>query len=354
MDRALCVSSQALIFFSARDDPHAIHVLAKVFGKQANCGNLLNTNVTALKLERDYPMGKLTKFATNAVLLKKTLAKPEAFNVGEFAKAIAADAGAMVKVSNLDTFAKLIKSEKWEKPVIHLGVAKGDLVISGQSANGKQDSMVVVKGYEKIKEDRKKVAVINADKGDDTIDRSADRMAKAKGVDVQDAKDAKINTVKGDIIILAHGDSKVSKTGNVYAKKFADKKPADIVKYLAKDKKLPLAYNGIVYLDGCFTAAGPSKGTKQNDLDNFARSVYKGLVKLGYDKLQVKGNLGAATTRRNGKEKVVDAQMEAAFNKAMEPFLSEVAKQEKSAEKAGKSLEAAVKMVKKLEEAKKA
>jgi len=83
--------------------------------------------------------------------------------------------------------------------------------------------------------------------------------------------------------------------------------------------------------------------------------VYKGIAKLGYDKLQVKGDLGVATTLDDGKGRVVDAQMEAAVNKtvnkAMKPFLSEVAKHKKRADKAGKSLVTAFEMVKKLKQA---
>ena len=264
--------------------------------------------------------GKFTKFGSGDVIYKKALSKPEAFNVGEFAKVIAEDSGAMVKVSKLNDFAKLLKDNKCKKPVVHMGVSKGNLVITVQSTDGFKDTEIIVKGYEKMKEARAKVAVVNAQKGDKTIDSSSDRMAKAKGTKSQDKDDAKLKKVTGDIIILAHGGNKGSVPGKVYASSFGDKKPKDIVDYLVKKKKLPTSYSGTIYLDGCYTAAGASKGRKQSDLNNFCGTVYAGLKKAGYSYLQVKGNLGLAVTKDDGSEDVVDAQMEALIKKKVKPL----------------------------------
>ena len=136
--------------------------------------------------------GKLTKFGAGDLIYKKALAKAAAFDVGEFAKKIAEDAGAMVKVSKLNDFAKALKSADCKKPVVHMGVSKGDLVITVQSADGFKDTEVIVKDYAKMKAARANVAVVNAQKGDDTIDSSSDRMSKAKGTKTQDKKDAKL------------------------------------------------------------------------------------------------------------------------------------------------------------------
>jgi len=264
--------------------------------------------------------GKHTKFGSGELIFKKALAKPEGFNVGEFAKAIAEDSGAMVKVSKLNDFAKLLKDNKCQKPVVHMGVSKGHLVITVQSADGFKDSEIIVKDYAKIKAAKANVAVVNAQKGDKTIDDSSDRMAKAKGTQVQDKKDAKLKEVTGDIIILAHGGNKGSVPGKVYASSFGDKKPKDIITFLVKKQKLPTSYSGTIYLDGCYTAAGASKGRKQGDLNNFCATVYAGLKKAGYSYLQVKGNLGLAVTKDDGSEDVVDAQMEAMVQKKIKPL----------------------------------
>jgi hypothetical protein len=100
------------------------------------------------------------------------------------------------------------------------------------------------------------------------------------------------------------GNAKVP--GKVHAKNFGNKKAGEIVKYL--QKTLPLSYSGVVYLDGCYTAAG---GTPQN----FMHSVYKGLVQKGYMYLQVKGNLGVAATVA-GKEVVTWPELEKQKDKA--------------------------------------
>lgn len=282
--------------------------------------------------------GKLTKFGSGDVIYKKALSNAAAFNVGEFAQKVAEDSGAMVKVSKLNDFAKLLKEQNCKKPVVHMGVYKGDLVITVQSADGFMDTEVIVKGYEKMKTDRAKVAVVNAQRGDDTIDTSSDRMAKAKGTKTQDAKDAELKEVTGDIIILAHGGNRGSKPGKVYASSFGDKKPKDIVTYLVKTKKLPTSYSGTIYLDGCYTAAGASKGTKQSDLNNFCGTVYAGLKKAGYEYLQVKGNLGLAVTKDDGTEDVVDAQMEALIKKKVKPIEKKRSEAKKNYEQINKKV----------------
>ena len=123
---------------------------------------------------------------------------------------------------------------------------------------------------------------------------------------------------KAPIIILAHGSPSKPVPGEVYAKEFADKKSNEIVDYLVKTKKLSKNYAGVIYLDGCYTAAGPKQGKDATELNNFAKKVYDGLVKEGYEYLQVKGNLGAAATKSDGTESVFDAQVEAELKKKIE------------------------------------
>ena len=131
-------------------------------------------------------------------------------------------------------------------------------------------------------------------------DPKSHKNAKVKGKDKVDFGDAGL---KGPIVILAHGrpmgNAKIP--GKVHATRFGSKKASGIVSYLAKT--LPLTYYGVVYLDGCYTAAGGSP-------NNFLLQVYKGLVKKGYLYLQLKGNLGVAATSIDGKELVTLPELE--------------------------------------------
>ena len=130
-------------------------------------------------------------------------------------------------------------------------------------------------------------------------DQGKHKKEKVKGKDKVDFAEAGL---KGPIVLLAHGaemgNAKVP--GKVHAKNFGNKNAGAIVSYLKKT--LPLSYSGVVYLDGCYTAAGGSP-------QNFMLSVYKGLVKAGYMYLQVKGNLGVAATVA-GKEVVTWPELE--------------------------------------------
>lgn len=132
-------------------------------------------------------------------------------------------------------------------------------------------------------------------------DEKRHKDAKVKGKEKIDFGDAGL---KGPIVILAHGTpmGNFKVPGKVHATRFGSKSASDIVKYLAKT--LPLTYYGVVYLDGCYTAAGASPS-------NFLLKVYRGLVKKGYLYLQVKGNLGVAVTV-GGKEVVTLPELEKA------------------------------------------
>ena len=214
---------------------------------------------------------------------------------------------------------------------IEVYVDKGKLIMSVVSKAYKKNK-VIIKDYEKRK--AAKATVINMQKGDKVIDDSSKAMAKAKGTKAKDADQVSGKDIKGDIIILAHGEPTTNLSGKVVAKKFAGKKSKDIVKYITKDLKLSKSYANTVYLDGCYTAAGKIKGRSRKDLkkelDNFSKSVYDGLVKAGYKRLQVKGNLGPAITLDDGSELVLDAQTEKQFEKQREALSKEAQKIDKA------------------------
>lgn len=220
-----------------------------------------------------------------------------------------------------------IAAKKCSKPLLKLGTDSGHLVMRIEGDNKYAKSVVIVKGFVDEKAQRAKATVINAQKGDSTIDDSSKDMAKALGTKAKTLDSADLNAKgsKAPIIILAHGTPTSSLPGTVHATDFGKKKPDEIVDYLVKTKKLEKNYAGVIYLDGCYTAAGPKQGRDAGELTNFAKKVYDGLVKEGYKYLQVKGNLGAAATLADGKESVIDAQVEA----ELEIRKKELAKQHK-------------------------
>ena len=119
-----------------------------------------------------------------------------------------------------------------------------------------------------------------------------DKDKRHSGTVVEDKnlkKDAFAGVDQAPIVILAHGSplGKVG-SGKVRATEFGGKSPSAIVDYLKKS--VPVTYSGVVYLDGCYTAAG-------NTPLNFGKQVYDGMVKAGYFYLQIKGNLGHGSHR---------------------------------------------------------
>jgi hypothetical protein len=107
--------------------------------------------------------------------------------------------------------------------------------------------------------------------------------------------------LKGDIVLLAHGDEDKTSSGQIYGKDFAGKSPSWIVNLLTKNpdpkKRLTPEYSGTVYIDGCFTAQGSA-------MKNYCQQVWDGLKAAGIKSVKVKGNLGAAATQADGTEKV--------------------------------------------------
>jgi hypothetical protein len=131
-------------------------------------------------------------------------------------------------------------------------------------------------------------------------DKGFDKLVADPKLEKADFSDAGTNA---PIVLLGHGTTPMfaSSKGNVHATTFGNKTAEDVVKYLKKTLKKD--YAGVIYLDGCFTGAG--KGPLV-----FADKVYNGLVKAGYEYLQIKGNLGAAVTTADGKELVTPADVD--------------------------------------------
>lgn len=82
---------------------------------------------------------------------------------------------------------------------------------------------------------------------------------------------------------------------NLHATNFEGKNPKEIVEHLIK-RGLSKDYAGVIYLDGCSGAYGQEA--------SFAAEVYRRLVEKGYVYLQIKSNLGEASTDTSGQETV--------------------------------------------------
>jgi Skp family chaperone for outer membrane proteins len=168
--------------------------------------------------------------------------------------------------------------------------------------------------------------VVNADPGDKVIDdavtklvgrplakdtpggkgQAAPKTAAAPHGDVVKWKHAKFSHLARStepIIIVGHGEDTLTE-GMIRARRFGHLTPQEIVEGLV-DKGLPTSYEGLIYLDGCYTGAG--------DVKNFTQRVAEGLRKAGYLSVTVKGNLGAAATEAQGVEKVQFAEHERAW-----------------------------------------
>jgi hypothetical protein len=236
------------------------------------------------------------------------------------------DAKALIEKVKKDMVGK-----KVQQPWIRAGVSGADLIllVTDLKSPKYEQSCVLNSGYIPMREKQKKetALVVNMDKGDGVIDRSSDKMAKAKGTTVHDGDDVEYGGLDGStpIILLAHGSEDKSSSGTVWGQQFAGKSPKEIVTHLTMgDKKMRLSkkYSGTIYLDGCFTA-------QVGGMDNYTKQVWEGLKAAGYKDVRVKGNLGAAVTLVDGNErittpeaKVQATKLEGEATKALEKLLT--------------------------------
>lgn len=201
--------------------------------------------------------------------------------------------------------------------------AKGDSDGKGVLVNLHPDGDVIDRSTERVLQHRK----LGEDKGlrrEGEEDNSDDE----RGFDSKKLEENADFSKSGSepIVLLAHGRRLGEKgSAKVVASHFAKKTPSEIVAFLTKS--LPLTYHGVIYLDGCYTAAG-------NSPMNYAKQVYDLLVKKGYMYLQVKGNLGLAVTI-NGKEFVTPAELED-YKRSIAEKLKELKEAEQELEKAVK------------------
>ncbi len=233
------------------------------------------------------------------------------FNIGNVIKAITYDLeefgekgvqGVVIKSSDA---LKLVKyhsaSKKLKDPYIMAGVVKKDLVlVIHDKVDGKFEGMsVLVKNYVGLKEKLAKSnsAVVNMDRGDDTIDEASDAKGKKLKARVQEEDEADFGGITGNVLLCAHGTPK-TKPGRVIGTHLAGKKPSQLCDLLTKnkDKKKNLSkdFSGKITLSGCFTASGGPEKDKKDD--PYAKKVWSEMKKRGYKKLSVEGMPGPSWT----------------------------------------------------------
>lgn len=233
------------------------------------------------------------------------------FNIGNVIKAITYDLeefgekgvqGVVIKSSDA---LKLVKyhsaSKKLKDPYIMAGVVKKDLVlVIHDKVDAKFEGMsVLVKNYVGLKDKLAKSnsAVVNMDRGDDTIDGASDAKGKKLKARVQEEDEADFEGITGNVLLCAHGTPK-TKPGRVIGTHLAGKKPSQLCDLLTKnkDKKKNLSkdFSGKITLSGCFTASGGPEKDKKDD--PYAKKVWSEMKKRGYKKLSVEGMPGPSWT----------------------------------------------------------
>lgn len=233
------------------------------------------------------------------------------FNIGNVLKAITYDLeefgdkgvqGVPVKTSDALKMKKYHEASKNLKdPYFMAGVVKNDLVLVIHSkSDSKFEAMsVLVKNYLGLKKQLAKSnsAVVNMDRGDDTIDNASDAKAKKLKTKVQEEEDTDFGGIKGNVLLCAHGTPK-TKPGRVIGTHLAGKKPSELCDLLTKNKdkakRLSKDFSGKITLSGCFTASGGPEKDKQDD--PYAKKVWAEMKKRGYKKLSVEGMPGPSWT----------------------------------------------------------
>src|SRR5271154_1708466 len=199
---------------------------------------------------------------------------------------------------------KALDEKKIDSILLTMGVSGNDIIMLASNGSNWEKFSILVAGYTDIIEEQKKAPqgiVANLDPKDKTINKAAVDMGKKLNTTAvtKDKVGEKLVGIKGDIVLLAHGDEDKTSSGQIYGKDFAGKSPSWIVDLLAKNKdvtkRLQPDYSGTVYIDGCFTAQGGA-------MKNYCRQVWDGLKAAGIKNVKVMGNLGAAGTTDEGDE----------------------------------------------------
>ncbi len=206
----------------------------------------------------------------------------------------------------LDDTKKAVDDNKIDTLNLTLGISGKDLILLAIAEKFEKFGIVVANYTDIIEEQKapKKGVVVNLDPKDPTkrIPEAAANVAQKlnttpilkKGVG-----DALVGIGSGNIVLLAHGEEDKTSSGQIYGKNFAGQNPASIIKLLTANadpkKRLLPTYAGTIYLDGCFTAQGGA-------MKNYALQVWNGLKAAGIASAKVMGNLGEASTSRDGEE----------------------------------------------------
>ena len=277
------------------------------------------------------------------------------FNIGNVMKAITYDLeefgergvqGVPVKTSDALKMKKYHEANKSLKdPYFMAGVVKNDLVlVIHDKVDGKFEAMsVLVKNYLGLKKQLAKSnsAVVNMDRGDDTIDDASDAKGKKLKAKVQEDDDPDFGGITGNVLLCAHGTPK-TKPGRVIGTHLAGKKPAELCDLLTnskdKAKRLSKDFSGKITLSGCFTASGGPEKDKQDD--PYAKKVWAEMKKRGYKKLSVEGMPGPSWTAsdsslKDGHNKVLKRGDEGVWAKSEEMLEA----QEKQAAKIRKEID---------------
>ena len=138
---------------------------------------------------------------------------------------------------------------------------------------------------------------------DSAINSGKRRVKEGTNMEIGTFKDLEKGLLIGekeDILLVSHG----SAPSFFFKSQFADYSAKNLAKKIFKI--LPNGYNGLIYLDGCYTGK-PYK--KIDDGTSFAERFGNALVKLASlnkkrMKFRVKGNLGSAGTNGDGKEAI--------------------------------------------------
>lgn len=206
---------------------------------------------------------------------------------------------------------------KLKHPIIRAGICGPELIFQvTDKDNAKYEEVGTLhKTYVQLRDkiEQEKPAIANLDPHDNDSTDSANKMGHAMGVNAKHDMDrmpfGKLTGTKS-LMLIAHGSVKETDEGDfLYGKNFAGKDPAALVKMLTENpderKRLSPLYAGTIYLNGCYTAT-PDKNWR------YVEEVYKLLKAKGFTKLQVKGNIGAASVKDDGKMEVntVEAELE--------------------------------------------